>query len=608
MTIASAVPSNFARSSGRCVAMPTGHVSRWHERTSRQPSATSNAVPNETSSAPSSGGKHDVAAGLEAAVDADAHAAAQPGGHELPLSLGEAELPRKARVLDRRQRARTGAPVGARDMHDVGERLGDAGGDDADARLRDELHGDIGVRVHLAKVEDELCEILDRVDVVVRRRRDKRDARRRVPQPRDVVRDLVAGKLPAFAGLRALRHLDLQLLRVHRVLRRHAEPSGRDLLDARVPVGAEALAILAALSGVGARAEPVEGLRDRLVSLCGERAVRHAAAREALHDRLDGLDLFQWDRLGGGHELEQVARLERRAAVDDPREPLVVGPVAALRGRLQRVDDRRRRGVRLAALAPLHVAGILERGRVGARERLLLELLEADAAERRRRSGEAQLDHLGREAEDVEELSAAIRGDVRDAHPRHRLEHAVLDRAAEAQLRLAGRRAIAAELVGRRLRGERLEREPRADRVGAVAEEAGEVMALARLVTEHNEGAARSQSRVDERALHGAEREQRRDRSEVAAVVEHEQIGAGLDGADGFRGETIARAVEVADEGRVEPDRSERVDGRGKDEEALELEQRAARSFGAEQRRAARRAACAATSPRARAGGRSAGS
>ena len=50
----SGVPANFARSSGRWVAIPTGHVSRWHVRTMRQPSASSAAVPNEYSSAPSS--------------------------------------------------------------------------------------------------------------------------------------------------------------------------------------------------------------------------------------------------------------------------------------------------------------------------------------------------------------------------------------------------------------------------------------------------------------------------------------------------------------------------------------------------------------------------
>ena len=46
--------------------------------------------------------------------------------------------------------------------------------------------------------------------------------------------DLVAGELSAFAGLRALRHLDLDVLRRTEVLDRHAEPSGCDLLDGAV--------------------------------------------------------------------------------------------------------------------------------------------------------------------------------------------------------------------------------------------------------------------------------------------------------------------------------------------------------------------------------------
>ena len=79
---------------------------------------------------------------------------------------------------------------------------------------------DFGARVRAAQVVDQLLEVLDRVDVVVRRRRDQADARRRVAQPGDVVVDLVAGQLAALAGLRALRHLDLQLVGVDEVVRR----------------------------------------------------------------------------------------------------------------------------------------------------------------------------------------------------------------------------------------------------------------------------------------------------------------------------------------------------------------------------------------------------
>mmetsp|Transcript_22154 Transcript_22154/g.66501 ORF Transcript_22154/g.66501 Transcript_22154/m.66501 type:complete len:275 (-) Transcript_22154:2754-3578(-) len=46
-------PSNLARSSGSCVAMPTGHVFRWHLRIMMQPSAMRGPVEKAYSSAPS---------------------------------------------------------------------------------------------------------------------------------------------------------------------------------------------------------------------------------------------------------------------------------------------------------------------------------------------------------------------------------------------------------------------------------------------------------------------------------------------------------------------------------------------------------------------------
>ena len=89
----------------------------------------------------------DVAPGLEAAVHAHAHTAAQPLGDERLLRLGQPELPGRAGVLDRGERARAGAAVAAGDVHDVRQRLDDARGDDAHAGLRDQLDRDLGARV-----------------------------------------------------------------------------------------------------------------------------------------------------------------------------------------------------------------------------------------------------------------------------------------------------------------------------------------------------------------------------------------------------------------------------------------------------------------------------
>ena len=53
LTTYSGLPANLLRSSGFCVATPTGHVSRLHTLIITQPIVTSGAVANPNSSAPS---------------------------------------------------------------------------------------------------------------------------------------------------------------------------------------------------------------------------------------------------------------------------------------------------------------------------------------------------------------------------------------------------------------------------------------------------------------------------------------------------------------------------------------------------------------------------
>ena len=81
------------------------------------------------------------------------------------------------------------------------------------------------------QVEDQLGQVFDRVDVVVRRRRDQRHARRGVADAGDVAADLVARQLPALAGLGALGDLDLQLVGAAQVLERDAEARRGDLAE-----------------------------------------------------------------------------------------------------------------------------------------------------------------------------------------------------------------------------------------------------------------------------------------------------------------------------------------------------------------------------------------
>ena len=162
-------------------------------------------------------------------------------------------------MLDRGEGRGAGAAVVAGDLDHVGVGLGDARGHRADADLRDELDGDLGLRVDLVEVVDELSEVLDRVDVVVGRRRDEHDALLARADRRDVLVHLGAGQLAALAGLGALRDLDLDLLSRHQVGWRDAEAARGDLLD----LGEREVAVLDALEvGEGGGVALAVGVRD----------------------------------------------------------------------------------------------------------------------------------------------------------------------------------------------------------------------------------------------------------------------------------------------------------------------------------------------------------
>ena len=157
-----------------------------------QPVAISGAVEKPISSAPSSAAITTSRPVFSCPSVCTHDPRAQVVEHQRLLGLGEADLPRDARGLDRGQRRGAGAAVVAGDQDAVGVGLGDARRDGADADLGDELDRDLRARVGAAQVVDQLLEVLDRVDVVVGRRRDQPDAGRRVADRADVGVDLVA--------------------------------------------------------------------------------------------------------------------------------------------------------------------------------------------------------------------------------------------------------------------------------------------------------------------------------------------------------------------------------------------------------------------------------
>ena len=484
---------------------------------------------------PDDGRLDHVEAGLQAAVGLQPHAMPKFVGTQCLVRFGEPELPRRAGVLDRGQGARPGAAVVARDRDQIGVGLGDAGRHGSDARLGHQLHRDQRLRVDLLQVEDQLREVLDGIDVMVRRRGDEADAGPREAQPRDHLVHLVAGKLPALAGLRPLRDLDLQHFGVDQVFRRDAESAGRHLLDLGILLGAVARRILAAFAGVGAGAQPVHGDGEGLVRLGRQGAQGHAGAVESLQNDALRLDLLHRNRRAARVQLEQVPDAGHRASVHERGVLAILPVVAARHRRLERRDHVRVVHVVLAAMHELEQPPLAHAFRriprafrqvVGVR----LEIRKIRALDAAVGTLEAERHDLRAQAHDLEQLGAAVAGDGRDAHLGHDFEQTLADAATIAPTQFLTRIVVGDGALAHQVE-QRLIREIRIHRRRAVAQETGEVMRVARGARFDQDIALATQARLDQSMMHGARGEQRMDRHlalhEIAVRQEqHELPGA----------------------------------------------------------------------------------
>ena len=112
--------------------------------------------------------------------------------------------------------------------------------------------------------------------------------------------NLVARQLAALAGLRALSHLNLNLLSADQIATGNAEASGGHLLDGGTPVHtvrsrSQPVDALAAFTGIGFSVNPVHGDGQSLMGLLGNGAVGHGSGLKPAHDGFHALHLFDGD-------------------------------------------------------------------------------------------------------------------------------------------------------------------------------------------------------------------------------------------------------------------------------------------------------------------------
>ena len=116
------------------------------------------------------GCNHHIPASLEAAIGPQQHPIAQAVLQQAAVHLGEAQLPGTAGMLNRTQWRGASATVMAGNLDHIGIGLGHTGGDRANANLGHQFHRHLGGGMDLVQVMDQLGQVLNGIDVVVRRR------------------------------------------------------------------------------------------------------------------------------------------------------------------------------------------------------------------------------------------------------------------------------------------------------------------------------------------------------------------------------------------------------------------------------------------------------
>src|SRR5438309_7590056 len=153
---------------------------------------------------------------------------------------------------------------------------------------------------------------------MMRRWRYQTDARRRMSDSGNLRIDLVTRKLSAFAGLRALRYLDLQLFSIDQIVAGDAKPSGSNLLDstvARVSVVIRKVArwILAAFPSIAFTPNAIHRNGQGFVRFFAYGPVGHRACFEAFDDIRHWFDLFDGYRLMRRLKLHQPTQRAQTA-------------------------------------------------------------------------------------------------------------------------------------------------------------------------------------------------------------------------------------------------------------------------------------------------------
>ena len=515
---------------------------------------------------------HHVAAGFEPAIGLQHHAAAKVVEHQSLVRLGNAQLPRQPSVFDARQGRCASAARFAGDQNMIGLGLGHTRGDGAHAHFGHELYADARGAVGVLEVVDQLRQILNGIDIVMRRRTNQAHAGRAVADARNGFIHLASGQLAALTGLRALGNFDLQFVGVREVPDGHPKPARGNLLDRRalgITVGQwiKPLRIFAAFAGITLAAQTVHRNREALVCLGRDGAEAHRTGAETLHDLAGRLHFLNRDRaaIHAVLELHQpTQRAARLGIVVNVIGKLFVGiKIVRARCGLERSDGIRIPHVLLALGAPVKFTRVGQRFHLVllagwktqrvATQHFLRQFIKVYTLHATGRAHKAQVNHLILQANRLKDLRALVGMERGDTHFGHHLEHTLghaLTIGRHERGVIAKFLRITQTLTARL--PQRLKRHVGIDRVSAVSHEQTVMMHLTGFAGFQHQPDLRAQSVFHEIMMHRTRGHQRAHRHAIGrhrTIAKDREAVAILDRLLGLGANAIKRLAHTGNAG-----------------------------------------------------------
>ena len=379
----------------------------------------------------------DVATALQLTIHLQTNLSAKTVLHQCLLGFRKSNFRRDTCETHTRCRAGTCTTLSTRDNDEVCLRLSHTGSDGTHTTLSYQLHGDSRLRVHILEVEDELSQILNTVDIVMRWRRNQADARDRVTGLGDDLVDLEARQLTTLTRFSTLCHLDLDFLCIYQIFCCHTESTGSHLLgltgEADAILGRmESFVILTTFTGIASSTEGVHGECHCLVSLLREGTETHRTGNEVLDDFLYRLHLIYRDRILA--ETEEIADEDRLLLIVNEMciflEEIVIALACC---ELQGGDGLWVPSMLDTVLAVVELSHAWQEVELLGLECLVVQAdgitgdgLESDTADGAHLCSEVALQQALAQTDALKDLGTTIASDGRDTHLSHNLEQALL--------------------------------------------------------------------------------------------------------------------------------------------------------------------------------------